>query len=70
MPRGHIVELPVKLLTEYIERALELEALAEGEKDFKFKVQLLKQADAYRKLAANRAELYGMPPPSRPDKAG
>jgi len=63
------VELPVKLLAEYIERALELEALAEGETESKFKMQLLKQADAYRKLAAKRAELYGVPPPSRPDKS-
>jgi hypothetical protein len=64
------VELPVKLLTEYIERAMQLEALAERETEPKFKVQLLKQADAYRKLAAKRAELYGMRLPRGPDKSG
>lgn len=57
----------VKLLTEYIERALQLEALAEGETDPKFKGELLKLARAYRKLAAKRAEQYGLPPPSRPE---
>ncbi|WP_369721264.1 hypothetical protein AB8Z38_30080 [Bradyrhizobium sp. LLZ17] len=58
----------MKLLTEYIERALQLEALAEGETDAKFKADLLKQADSYRKLAAKRAAQYGMPPPSLPEK--
>ena len=59
---------PVKLLNEYIERALQLEALAEGETDAKFKADLLKQAEAYRKLAAKRAAQYGLPPPSIPEK--
>lgn len=54
----------MKLLTEYIERATQLEALADGETNLKFKAELLKQAASYRKLAANRAEKYGMPPPS------
>jgi hypothetical protein len=58
----------VKLLTEYIERALQLEALAEGETAPKFKADLLKQAASYRKLAAERAEQYGFPPPSLPEK--
>jgi hypothetical protein len=51
----------VKLLTEYIERALQLEALADGETDLRFKAELLKQAPSYRKLAAKRAEQYGLP---------
>ena len=51
----------MKLLTEYIERALELENLAEGEADPKFKANLLRQADAYRQLAAHLAEQYGLP---------
>jgi len=58
----------VKLLTEYIERALQLEALAEGETDAKFKADLLKQAASYRMLAAKRAEQYGLPAPSLPKK--
>lgn len=54
----------MKLLTEYLERALQLEALAASEPVSAFKDQLLKQAQAYRKLAAKRAEQYGLPPPS------
>ncbi|WOH74026.1 hypothetical protein RX330_02565 [Bradyrhizobium sp. NDS-1] len=58
----------MKLLTEYIERALQLEALADGETDPKFKADLLEQAASYRKLAAKRAKQYGLPPPSIPEK--
>jgi hypothetical protein len=54
----------VKLLTEYLERAVQLEQMAEQEPDSAFKDQLLAQAEAYRKLAAKRAESYGLPPPS------
>jgi len=56
----------VKLLTEYIERALQFEELAEKESDPDFKAKLLEQAEAYRKLAEKRAEQYGLPPPSKP----
>ena len=54
----------VKLLTEYLERALALEALAADEPDSDFKDQLVKQAQSYRSLAAKRAKEYGLPPPS------
>ena len=54
----------VKLLTEYLERAVQLEELAAREPDSAFKDQLLTQAQAYRKLAAKRAADLGMPPPS------
>jgi hypothetical protein len=54
----------VKLLTEYLERAIQLEKMAEQEPDSAFKDQLLAQAEAYRKLAAKRAESYGLPAPS------
>lgn len=54
----------MKLLTEYLERAVRLERLAANEQDSKFKTQLLNQAEAYRKLAAKRAEQYGLSPPS------
>lgn len=54
----------MKLLTEYLERAIQLENLARSETDSNFRNQLLKQADAYRKLAAKRAKDYGLPAPS------
>lgn len=57
----------MKLLTEYLERAVSLERLAAGEQDSTFKDQLLNQAAAYRKLAARRAEQYGLPAPSLPE---
>jgi hypothetical protein len=57
----------MKLLTEYLERAVSLEQLAEAEPDSTFKTQLQNQAAAYRKLAAKRARDYGLPPPSSPE---
>jgi hypothetical protein len=57
----------MKMLNEYLERALSLERLAAGEQDSTFKEQLLNQAQAYRKLAAKRAEQYGLPAPSPPE---
>jgi hypothetical protein len=59
----------MKLLTEYLDRAVSLERLAANEQDSKFKAQLLDQAAAYRKLAAKRAKEYGMPPPSPPESS-
>lgn len=58
----------MKMLTEYLERALEFEQLAASELNGAFKEQLLKQADSYRKLAAKRAEEYGLPMPSPPER--
>ena len=55
----------MKMLPEYLERALSLERLAADEQDATFKSALL-QAEAYRKLATKRAEEYGLPPPSPP----
>jgi hypothetical protein len=55
----------LKLLTDYIERALQFEELAKSEAEEAFKAELLTQAEAYRKLAAQRAQKYGLPPPSR-----
>jgi hypothetical protein len=57
----------MKLLTEYLDRAVMLESLAANEPDSNFKTQLLDQAAAYRKLAARRAERYGLPLPSPPE---
>ncbi|WP_082847858.1 hypothetical protein [Bradyrhizobium sp. DOA9] len=59
----------MKLLTEYLERAVQLEKMAASEPDSAFKDQLLQQASAYRKLAAKRAKDYGLPAPSPPEKA-
>ncbi|MGY4623431.1 hypothetical protein [Bradyrhizobium sp. USDA 4486] len=54
----------MKLLVEYLERAVQLERLAASERDLMFREQLLTQAQAYRKLAAKRAKDYGLPAPS------
>ena len=64
-PAGIITEM--KLLTEYLERAVSLERLAANEQESQFKRELLHQAEAYRKLAAKRAADYGLPPPSPPE---
>jgi hypothetical protein len=58
----------MKFLTEYLDRAVNLEQLAASEQDSKFKNELLDQAAAYRKMAAKRAKEYGLPPPSPPEK--
>ena len=55
----------MKMVAEYLEKALEFERLAFAEKDPEFKASLLKQAEAYRKLAADRAlreKLTPLPP--------
>ena len=58
----------MKMLTEFLERALEFERLAAAEQNEEFKAQLLKQAASYRRLAAKRAQEYGLPMPSPPEK--
>ena len=57
----------MRLLNEYPERAVALERVAVSEQDLTFKTQLLEQAAAYRRLAARRAEQYGLPAPSSPE---
>jgi hypothetical protein len=57
----------MKLLIEYIERAVQLERLAAQEENPAFKAELLKQAGAYRKMAADRAVQQGLPLPSPPE---
>ena len=54
----------MKMLTEYLEHALEFERLATQETDPILKAQFAKQANTYRKLASERAEKYGLPLPS------
>jgi hypothetical protein len=57
----------LKVLNEYLDRAVQLESLAKGEPDCSFRTQLLTQASAYRKLAAKRASDLGLPAPSPPE---
>jgi len=52
----------VKKLTEYLERAVQLEEMAAQEPDSTFQEQLLTQAQAYRKLASKWAEDLRMQP--------
>lgn len=47
---------PVKMIAEYLERALQFELLAAAETNPKLKADLQKQATAYRKLAAERTK--------------
>jgi hypothetical protein len=55
----------MKMLAEYLEKALTFEQLAAQEKDAALRASLEKQAVAYRKLAAERAkELKRHPPQS------
>jgi hypothetical protein len=57
----------MKLLTQYLDRALKFESLAAAETDPKLKADLEGQATAYRKLAADRVTKLGLPPPSAPE---
>ena len=55
----------MKMVAEYLEKALEFERLAFAENNPELKASLLKQAEAYRKLAADRAlreKLTPLPP--------
>jgi len=51
------------MIAEYLEHALQFEKMAEGETDSALKESLRKQALAYRKLAAERAERLNLPRP-------
>ena len=48
----------MKMLAEYLEKAIAFERMAGDEKDAKLKADLEKQAAAYRKLAVQRAKQY------------
>ncbi|WP_409190342.1 hypothetical protein [Bradyrhizobium sp. RDM4] len=56
----------MKLLNEYLEHALTFERMAAEESNPEVKAQFEQQAKAYRRLAAQRAEKYGLPAPSEP----
>jgi len=55
----------MKLVAEYLDRALQFERMAEDTSDPKLKAQFLEQCDAYRKLAAKRAAQLNAPTPQR-----
>ncbi len=55
----------MKMIAEYLEKALDFERLAAAENIPELKASLLKQAQAYRKMAADRAlreKLTPLPP--------
>jgi hypothetical protein len=54
----------MKMVAEYLEKALSFEQLAALEANESRKAELLKQANAYRKLAAERALREPLKPPS------
>jgi hypothetical protein len=58
----------MKLLSEYLEHALTFERMAAQEANPELRAQFEKQAASYRRLAAERAERYGLPPPSPPQE--
>jgi hypothetical protein len=51
----------MKMLAEYLEKAIAFERMAADEKDAKLKADLEKQAAAYRKLAVQRARTNTSP---------
>jgi hypothetical protein len=55
------------MIAEYLDHALEFERMAADATDPKLKESMFKQAEAYRKLAAERAERLRIPP--RPSQA-
>ena len=57
----------MKMVAEYLEKALDFERLAGLENDPELKASLVKQAQAYRKLASERAlkEKLTPPPPRK-----
>jgi hypothetical protein len=59
----------MKMVAEYLERALEFEQHASAEKNPKLKVEFEKLAAAYRGLVAERTKMVAVEPPSsRPER--
>jgi hypothetical protein len=56
----------MKMIVEYIEHALTFERLAAEEDNQELRTELESVALAYRKLVAERAKQFGLPPPSDP----
>ena len=53
------------MIAEYLEHALQFERMAKDEADAALRESLLKQAQAYRNLATERAERLGLPRPPK-----
>ena len=58
----------MRMVAEYLEKALHFEQMAAAESDPELKASLIKQAEAYRKMAAKRA-LHDKLTPLAPPKA-
>jgi hypothetical protein len=56
----------MKLLTEYLEHAITFERMASEASDPNLKESMRDQARAYRRMAAKRAKMLGLPEPSPP----
>ena len=56
----------MKMIAEYLAEAAKFDRMANDEKSLDVKIAMQKQAAAYRKLAAERAEKLGIPPPENP----
>jgi hypothetical protein len=57
----------MKLLSQYLERALHFERLASEETEPKLKASLEEQAASYRRMAAKHAKMLGLRAPNAPD---
>jgi hypothetical protein len=57
----------MKLVAEYLDRALQFERMADATQDPQLRDQLTQQAAAYRKLATKRALQLGLPTPADPN---
>ena len=53
----------MKMLADYVEKALHFEQMAAEQKDANFKANLARLATAYRKLALGRAKELNVPLP-------
>jgi hypothetical protein len=60
----------MKMVAEYVEEAVNFERLAAQEKDPKLKAELLAQAEAYNKLARERAKREGLSLPVQSKSIG
>jgi hypothetical protein len=58
----------MKMLADYLEKAIDFERMAAEQKDAKLKANLDRLASAYRKLAIGRAKELNIPlPPPQSD---
>jgi hypothetical protein len=58
----------MRMVAEYLDRALQFERMAEATQDPKLRDQLMQQSAAYRKLATKRALQLGPLAPDDPTK--